>query len=312
MRLFRFRRNDVEGLAIDDGGRCHGLTVQDVGFPGELHTLFQGGPAAFASAADALSKGEVIDPDEIEYLPPVARGAKLLCVGLNYLDHGAESGFALPPHPTIFARFHSSLVGHRANLVRPKASEQFDFEGELVAVIGKTARHIKLKAACDHVGAYSIFNDGTVRDYQLETSQWTVGKNFDGTGAFGPYLVTADEVVHGGSGLRLQTRLNGQVVQSASTGDMIYSVASTIAFLSTAMTLNPGDVLIMGTPSGVGFAREPKLFMKPGDICEVEIEGLGTLSNSVTGEPAEPELSNPIASTDHSAVRTSSPSENPS
>jgi acylpyruvate hydrolase len=284
MRLFRFRHGKFEGLAVEDGGRYLGLAENEAGFPGNLRALFGGGPEAVAKAGDALSKGSAIDPDEIEFLPPVTPDAKLLCAGLNYLDHAAESGMAPPLHPTIFGRFGSSLIGHRANLVCPRVSDQFDYEGELVAIIGKRGRHIELRAALDHVLAYSIFNDATVRDYQLETPQWTVGKNFDGTGAFGPFLVTADEVPAGGSGLRLETRLNGQVVQSASTGDMIYSVASTIAFLSEAMTLNPGDVLVMGTPPGVGFARQPKLLMKPGDLCEVEIEGLGTLSNSVIAE----------------------------
>jgi acylpyruvate hydrolase len=249
-----------------------------------LNTLLCGGREALQRAFNALSKGHPIDTQEIEFLPPVSAGAKLLCVGLNYLDHATESGMAPPPHPTIFGRFASSLIGHRANLVRPRVSNQFDYEGELVAVIGKKGRHIDPEDALDHVVAYSIFNDGSIRDYQVETPQWTVGKNFDGTGAFGPFLVTADEVPPGASGLRLRTRLNGHVVQDASTADMIYSVANTIAFLSEAMTLNPGDVLAMGTPPGVGLARNPQLFMKPGDLCEVEIEHLGTLSNTVVAE----------------------------
>jgi acylpyruvate hydrolase len=284
MRLIKFRRDGSDGLAIEDRGGYYGLAENEAGFPGHLRDLFDGSAGAFAKAADALSKGSAIDPNEIEFLPPIAREAKLLCVGLSYLDHASESGIPPPPHPTIFGRFASSLVGHRGKLVRPRLSDQFDYEGELVAIIGKRGRHIERNDALDHVLAYSIFNDATVRDYQLETPQWTVGKNFDRTGAFGPFLVTADEVPAGGSGLLLQTRLNGQVVQSASTGDMIYGVARTIAFISEAMTLDPGDVLIMGTPPGVGFARQPKLLMKPGDLCEIEIEGLGRLSNSVIAE----------------------------
>ena len=205
-------------------------------------------------------------------------------MGINYRGHARETHYDVPPHPTVFARFPTSLTGHKAPLVRPWVSEQLDYEGELVAVIGKGGRHIAEGDALEHVIGYSIFNDGSVRDFQMETPQWTVGKNFDSTGAFGPFLVTADEVPAGGSGLQLTTRLNGQIVQQADTSEMIYGVASVIAFLSEAMTLHPGDVLVMGTPPGVGLERDPQLFMKAGDVCEVEVEGIGLLSNPILDE----------------------------
>jgi 2-keto-4-pentenoate hydratase/2-oxohepta-3-ene-1,7-dioic acid hydratase in catechol pathway len=284
MRFLSFKSNGREGLAIKDGQGARGLYADDSSYPGSLAAVIGAGAGALARTADLLSKGEVVDLDAIEFLSPLGQTGKIICLGGNYRDHAKEVGLRVPPHPTVFTRFPSSLVGHRANLIRPRVSDQFDYEGELVAVIGKRGRHIPEGKALEHVVGYSIFNDASVRDYQIETPQWTVGKNFDGTGTIGPFLVTADEVPPGAAGLRLRTRLNGQVVQSASTSDMIYSVANTIAFLSRAMTLDPGDLLIMGTPPGVGMARKPKLFMKAGDRCEVEIEGIGTLSNTVADE----------------------------
>jgi 2-keto-4-pentenoate hydratase/2-oxohepta-3-ene-1,7-dioic acid hydratase in catechol pathway len=217
-------------------------------------------------------------------LPPLPVPGKIICVGLNYVDHSIESGFVPPDYPTIFTRFASSLVGAGAPIIRPRVSTQLDYEGEMVAVIGTGGRHIPEENALDHVIGYSIFNDASVRDYQKKAPQWTIGKNFDGTGAFGPYLVTADELPRGGKGLHIQTRLNGQLVQDASTNDMVFSVAKLISILSEAITLSPGDVIVSGTPAGVGMARKPPLFMKHGDLCEIEIEGIGVLRNPVQDE----------------------------
>jgi 2-keto-4-pentenoate hydratase/2-oxohepta-3-ene-1,7-dioic acid hydratase in catechol pathway len=224
-------------------------------------------------------------------LPPLRRPEKVICVGLNYREHSAESGFNQPDYPTLFGRFNSSLIGDGAPIVRPRASIQLDFEGELVAIIGKPGRNIDGSDALDHVVGYSIFNDASVRDFQFKSPQWTVGKNFDGTGAFGPCLVTADELPPGGKGLRLQTRLNGEVVQDASTDDMVFDVATLITIISEAMTLNSGDVIVTGTPSGVGLSRKPPLFMRAGDFVEIEIEKIGVLSNPVTEENATKERS---------------------
>ena len=189
-----------------------------------------------------------------------------------------------PAYPTLFARYNSGLIGHNQPLVLPKISSKFDFEGELVAVIGRRGKNIPKLRALEHVIGYSVFNDGSIRDYQLKTTQWTAGKNFDGTGAFGPLLVTADELPPGAKGLILETRLNGKSMQKASTSDMIFDVATTVALLSEFMTLEQGDVLVMGTPAGIGAVRKPPVFMRPGDVCEVEIEGLGLLRNAVVAE----------------------------
>ena len=286
MRFISFRQAGRHGVAVlDSNGGARGLLAGSAGFPGNLDSIVAGGAASLRDAGAALAKGAPIDLAAIEYLPVLsAQTAKIICVGLNYKDHSAESGYALPTYPTLFARFPSSLIAHDAPLLRPAESTQFDYEGELVAVIGKGGRRIAKDKALDHVVAYSIFNDGSIRDFQHRTPQWTVGKNFDGTGAFGPSLVSADELPAGAAGLRLQTRLNGRVVQEASTSDLVFDVATLVSVLSEAMTLNPGDVIVTGTPAGVGAARKPPLFMKAGDVCEVEIEGLGILRNPIVDE----------------------------
>jgi acylpyruvate hydrolase len=188
----------------------------------------------------------------------------------------------------LFLRVTTSLVAHEQPMIRPRVtdSEGLDFEGEIAVVLGKGGRHISKAEALSHVAGYSVFNDGSVREYQFKTPQWTVGKNFDATGAFGPDLVTADELPPGAKGLRLETRLNGQVVQSASTDEMIFDVASLISIISEAITLEPGDVIVSGTPSGIGWARNPRLLMKAGDVCEVSVEKIGTLRNVIADEDA--------------------------
>jgi 2-keto-4-pentenoate hydratase/2-oxohepta-3-ene-1,7-dioic acid hydratase in catechol pathway len=236
------------------------------------------------AAAKALAAGNKVDPDAVEFLPLLSAPPKIFCLGLNYKDHAKEAGLELPDYPTIFSRWNTSLIGHKANIIRPKISHQLDYEGELVAVLGKGGRNISVDDALDYVAGYSVFNDGSVRDYQIRTTQWTVGKTFDGTGAFGPYLVTPDEVPPGASGLKIETRLNGEVVQSSNTDQLIFDVANVIALMSEAITLQAGDVLVMGTPSGVGHFHQPPLYMKPGDTCEVEIEGLGLLVNGIEDE----------------------------
>uniref|UniRef100_UPI003F499C3D fumarylacetoacetate hydrolase family protein n=1 Tax=Cupriavidus necator TaxID=106590 RepID=UPI003F499C3D len=228
--------------------------------------------------------GETLDAAGIAYLPPLARPPKILCIGLNYADHTKESQYEQPDYPTIFLRVQTSLIAHQAPLVRPRVSDSLDFEGEIAVVMAKGGRHIDKEDALSHVAGYALFNEGSVREYQFKSPQWTVGKNFDGTGAFGPDLVTADELPPGARGLLLQTRLNGEVVQSASTDDMVFDVATLISVISEAMTLEPGDVIVTGTPSGIGWARTPRLMMQPGDVCEVIVEGLGTLRNPVVDE----------------------------
>ena len=205
-------------------------------------------------------------------------------MGLNYRDHTAETSYTQPDYPTLFTRFTTSLVAHGAPLIRPRVSQALDFEGELVAVIGRGGRHITPADALAHVAGYSIFNDASIRDFQHRTPQWTVGKNFDGTGAFGPVFVTADELPAGARGLRLETRLNGEVVQKSNTDNLIFDVATLVSMISEVMTLHSGDLIVTGTPAGIGHSRTPKLYMKPGDVVAVEIERIGTLSNVVADE----------------------------
>jgi 2-keto-4-pentenoate hydratase/2-oxohepta-3-ene-1,7-dioic acid hydratase in catechol pathway len=225
-----------------------------------------------------------INLNAVRILPPVPKPPKILCVGLNYDDHLEESGLKKPAYPEIFARFATSLIAHREPIRRPRESSALDYEAELAVVIGRRGRRIHRDRALDHVAGYSLFNDATIRDFQLRTPQWTMGKNFDGTGAFGPWLVTPDAVPPGAHGLRIQGRLNGRVMQASRTDRLIFSVPALIELISVAITLEPGDVIITGTPGGVGAARKPAVYMQPGDVFEVEIEGIGVLSNPVQDE----------------------------
>ena len=284
MRFASYQQNGQPGLAILVGTEWHGLTAVDAGFPGTLQALIETG--ALAGGAAVLTTAPVVDLSSVSLLPPVSNPGKIVCVGLNYTDHSAESGFKQPDYPTLFGRFNSSLIAHGAPILRPAFSDQLDYEGELVAIIGTTARDVEEADALTHVCGYSIFNDASIRDYQFKAPQWTPGKNFDDTGAFGPHFVTADELPAGCEGLKLVTRLNGQVVQEASISDMVFSVAQLVAILSKFMTLLPGDVIVTGTPSGVGLARKPPLWMRDGDTVEVEIEQIGVLSNPVRDRDA--------------------------
>jgi 2-keto-4-pentenoate hydratase/2-oxohepta-3-ene-1,7-dioic acid hydratase in catechol pathway len=287
MRFLTFRSGAEQGIGVLTGtGEIRGLLAGEPGYPGHLEALLAKGEDALRTAGTSLARAREFDAAAIQWLPPLTAPSKIICIGLNYAAHAAEGGFTRPTYPSVFVRFNTTLIGHRAPLLRPRESAQFDYEVELVAVIGRAGRRISKQHALSHVIGYSVFNDASVRDYQMKTPQWTVGKNFDGTGAFGPYLVTHDEVPSGGSGLRVRTRLNGQVLQDSTTSDLIFDVATLVALLSEACTLLPGDLLVTGTPSGVGFARKPPLFMKAGDVCEVEVEGVGTLVNPVADDPA--------------------------
>lgn len=222
---------------------------------------------------------------DARFRPVIPRPGSLWCVGLNYEDHRLETGRAKAAYPTLFTRFAASLLGHGEGLVRPSVSSQLDFEGELAVIIGRTARHVSEEAALNHVAGYACFNDATIRDYQGHSTQFGPGKNFWRTGGFGPFLVTADEVPDP-QDLPIETRLNGEVVQQSHTSQMTYPVSELIAYLSRIHPLHPGDVISTGTPSGVGVARGPQLFMKPGDVVEVEIGRVGVLRNEVVDESA--------------------------
>jgi 2-keto-4-pentenoate hydratase/2-oxohepta-3-ene-1,7-dioic acid hydratase in catechol pathway len=285
MRFLAFKRGGSVGLAARrHDGTWHGLTESDPGFPGELGDLVKAGAAALEQTNDALCRAPQVDIETIEYLPPFRSPGKIVCIGLNYADHAVESGFKAPEYPAVFVRFNSSLVGHNSPIIRPKASEQLDFEGELVAVIGKAGRHIPKRSALQHVAGYSLFNDASIRDFQFKSGQWTMGKNFDSTGAFGPTFVTADELPEGCRGLKFETHLNGMVVQRANIDDLIFDVAALVSLLSEAFTLLPGDLIVTGTPSGVGLARKPPLWMKPGDLCVITANELGELRNPIIAE----------------------------
>ncbi|WP_322062386.1 fumarylacetoacetate hydrolase family protein [Paraburkholderia sp. J63] len=264
-------------------GVLQGSTVTSLG-DATLEDLLAQGTDLLAYANARRESGKEYKVDDVTLLPPLTNPGKIICVGLNYADHTKESPYEQPSYPTLFPRFNTSLIGHRAPMIRPLVSDSLDFEGEMAVVLGRGGRHIPQEQALDCVAGYSVFNDGSVREYQFKAPQWTVGKNFNGTGAFGPTLVTSDEVPSGGKGLKLETRLNGKVVQSANTSDMLFDVGSLIAIVSEAITLEAGDVIVSGTPAGIGWAREPKLIMRDGDVCEVEIEGLGVLTNVVRDE----------------------------
>ena len=219
----------------------------------------------------------------ITWLPPVARPSKIFCIGVNYDAHRRETGRDPTAHPTVFTRFAHTLVGHGQALVRPAVSERFDYEGELAVIIGRGGRRIGAEHALAHVAGYACFNDGSVRDYQRHTSQFTPGKNFDHTGGFGPWLLTADEVADP-QALTLETRLAQEVMQRAPTAHMIFSVTAIIEYISSFCTLMPGDVIATGTPGGVGDKRHPPRYMQPGEEVEVDIEGIGTLCNPIVLE----------------------------
>lgn len=221
--------------------------------------------------------------DSVELLRPLEAGAKVLCIGLNYRDHVAEMGREMPSHPVVFTRFADSLVGPGEPLVLPKASEKFDFEGEFAVVIGSECRGASAETALDHVLGYTILNDATLRDFQAHTHQFTPGKNFDRSGAIGPWIVGRDEFGEA-AGRTIRTTLNGEIVQQSDLSQLCFDAAQLIEYISTWTTLRPGDVIATGTPGGVGAGRTPKLWMRVGDRCEIEIDGIGVLSNEVAAE----------------------------
>ena len=283
MRILSFSANDMPSFGIvADGGIID--CGRRLGDATDLRALLAGGRIADLAKFAAADPDHAID--DVRWLPVIANpAARFFCIGINYRPHMLEMGRDVPAHPVVFVRFASSLVGHREAMIRPGVSEKFDYEGELAVVIGRRARHVRSESALDCVAGYSCFNDGSVRDFQRHSGQFTPGKNFDKSGAFGPWLVTADEIPDPAQ-LRLQTRLNGEVVQSESTGELHFSIGDLIEYISTWTELVPGDVIVTGTPGGVGAGRKPPLWMRAGDSIEVEISGIGCLSNHVVDEDA--------------------------
>jgi 2-keto-4-pentenoate hydratase/2-oxohepta-3-ene-1,7-dioic acid hydratase in catechol pathway len=280
MRLASYVREGRAGFGVVGDDHVLDLT----GSAPTLRTaIAQWGVAGLQERAAAARS---VPLDSVAWLPPITDPDKILCVGLNYHEHAREANMAIPERPSLFVRFASSQVGHLAPVVRPRASPKFDYEAELAVVIGKPGRHISEARALDHVAGYSCFAENSVRDWQTHSRQATPGKNFEGSGAFGPWLVTPDEA---GAVERMEVigRLNGREMQRDSAANMIFSVPQQIAYISTFTTLLPGDVIVTGTPAGVGFTRTPPVWLVPGDRFDVEITGVGVLSNPVIDEPVQ-------------------------
>lgn len=278
MKLLSFAAGgkDLFGAVIGDGV----ITLNElVGRPSLAAALAAGGVEALRQAAQGVAPDRKLT--EIEFRPVIPQPNKILCAGVNYRAHAAEVSRELPKQPSMFIRFTDTLVGHGGEMIRPKLSDNFDYEGELALIIGKAGRHVPPERALDHVAGYTIFVDGSVRDYQKFSV--TSGKNWPGTGPLGPWLVTTDEIPDP-SKLTLTTRLNGREVQHSDTDKLIYSIPQIVSFCSDFTALSPGDVIATGTPEGVGHGRKPPLWMKPGDVLEVEITGIGVLRSQIVDE----------------------------
>lgn len=260
------------------------LTALNPAIGADLTGLIQS-PDLIESVADKIADAPQVAVSSITPALPVANPGTIICLGLNYTDHIKEGGYDIPDYPALFMRSKNSIMAAGAPLVRPTCSDKLDYEAELMIVIGKGGRHISEADALDHVFGYTVFNDGSVRDYQRKTHQWTPGKNFDNTGAIGPIVVTPDEVPSGASGLKIESRVGSEILQSSNTGNMIWSVAQTIATISEYTTLEAGDLIAMGTPPGVGHAKKPNpRWLKPGEVVDIEIEGIGICSNPIVDE----------------------------
>jgi 2-keto-4-pentenoate hydratase/2-oxohepta-3-ene-1,7-dioic acid hydratase in catechol pathway len=282
MKLVSIRRDGRDSIGLLRDDRVLDLSLLKSQSYGSLKSFLSNGGMAALEAA-ALDSLPALPLAQIRFRPVITDPAKILCIGINYASHVKEAGRDIPQFPMVFTRFADSQVGHDEALLRPRESTKFDYEGELAVVIGRRAHHVKEADALDFVAGYSCYNDGTLRDWQRHTSQFTPGKNFPGTGGFGPWLVTADEIPDP-SNLHLQTRLNGEVMQDTNTSDMIFGVGKLIEYCSSFTPLAPGDVLVTGTTGGVGAFRQPPVWMKPGDVVEIEISGIGILRNTVADE----------------------------
>ncbi len=281
MRVSSYKKNDgsfsygiVTGKGISDVSDAFKAEFPD------LKSVLQAGSLdRLRSRAETFSE---ISLDDVELLPPIPWPDKIICIGFNYRAHIKETGRDTPSHPPVFTRYPNSLVGHGVSILRPAVSEMFDYEGELAFIVGKSGRHVSKANAMEYVAGFTCANEGSVRDYQRHTTQFWAGKNFEQSGSAGPWMITPDEVDV--SGQTLETRLNGKVVQSTAISDLLFDIPTLIEYLSTVTELRPGDVVMTGTPGGVGSFHKPPLWMKPGDTLEVEISGIGTLSNPVAEE----------------------------
>ncbi len=282
MKLLSFEhRGRASFGAVVDGGIVDLARALD-GRHASLRQLIAAG--ALAEAAAALQGREPdLALDAVTLLPVIPDPDKIVCVGLNYGEHVRETGRTVTESPALFLRVPGSQVGHGQPILRPRESQRLDYEGEIAVIIGRGGRRIAEADAWSHICGYSCYNDGSVRDWQVATSQWTPGKNFYHTGGFGPWMVTADEIAPG-QVMSLVTRLNGQEMQRATTDMMIHGIPRQIAYISSFVPLLPGDVIVTGTPGGVGNKRNPPVFMKPGDVVEVEVDAIGVLRNTVADD----------------------------
>lgn len=286
MRFVAFKKDGKARLGVRTDAGLVDLSKVDKKLPTDLKELIAMGKGAMQRAGRAANKApaRALVKGRVSYMVPIQDPNKIICIGLNYKDHAAEAGLKIPSYPVVFNRFTTSFVPQGQAIIRPKASKHFDYEAELVAVIGKKARNIKKGEALDYVAGYAVANEGSIRDYQMKSSQWAMGKNFDATGSIGSDFVTADELPAGAKGLNMQCRVNGKVLQDSNTREMIFDTKTLVYELAKVFTLLPGDVILTGTPAGVGFVRKPPIYLKAGDTCEIEIEKIGILSNPVKNE----------------------------
>ncbi len=290
MKIVGFEAEGRLRLGLVEADNVVDLQAVDGMLPADLGEVLRRTKGALKPLADLakIAKADARRPlAGIKYALPVARPGKIICLGLNYLDHVKEGPQRdnVPKFPSIFFRVLTSLVPHLQPIVRPRESIQLDYEAELVAIVGKRAKHLTPDNALDCIAGYSCANEGSVREFQRHTTQWGMGKNFDRTGGFGPWMVSADELPRGAKGLKITSRLNGNTMQSDNTENMMFPLPELLVYLTKGMTLEPGDVILTGTPSGVGHARKPEpVWMKAGDTCEIEIEGVGILRNPIEDE----------------------------
>ncbi|SPF75760.1 Ureidoglycolate lyase [Aliiroseovarius pelagivivens] len=266
------------------GENAVNITALDPEIGSDLAVLAsQGGRVE--SLSDQLGTAPTVPVDSITPALPIADPGAIICVGLNYTDHIKEGGYDIPDYPALFMRSKASIMAAGKPLVRPTCSEKLDYEAELMLIVGKGGRHISEADALDHVFGYTVFNDGSVRDYQRKTHQWTPGKNFDDTGAIGPFVVTPDEVPEGAAGLKIESRVGDEILQSSNTANMIWGVRKIISIVSEYTTLAPGDLIALGTPPGVGHAKKPNpRWLVPGETVEIEIEGIGICASPIVDE----------------------------
>ena len=292
MKIVGFEANNGLRLGVVEGDAVIDLQAVDAATPSDLGEALRRSNGDLKGLADLANKAPPAARRPLAGLKfgfPVAQPGKIICLGLNYLDHIKEGPQrdTIPKYPSIFFRVLASMVPHLQPLIRPRVSIQLDYEAEMVAIVGRRAKHLTIDNALSCIAGYSCSNEGSVREYQRHTTQWSYGKNFDRTGGFGPWMVSADELPPGGKGLKIMSRLNGNTMQSSNTEHFMFPVAESLVYLTEGMTLEPGDVILTGTPSGVGHARKPDpVWMKAGDVCEVEVEGVGILRNPIEDEKA--------------------------